>query len=348
MARVPFRRRTPDLVSAARPRRSRAGYGAVALVVALFAGLLTAAPAQAAPSIEEIEAQLDKQWEQLEPTIEQFNKVRSQLRANQKKSVTLAEKIEPLALQAELSMSKMGRLASRYYKSGPSADLNALLVNASPSTLTDQLGYLDRLARDEREQIASVLAARNKYEAEKQKLDAVITEQRQQDAELAAKKKHIDGEMTRLEQLRLTAYGTAGSGGALRIGPCPAVYIGGPAGSWEKKAGVAVRTACAQIGKPYVWGATGPGSFDCSGLTQYAWGAAGVGLTHYTGAQWNEGRTVSRADALPGDLVFFHSDLHHVGLYVGNGIMVHAPTSGQSVQMEHIDVMPVAGFKRVG
>jgi cell wall-associated NlpC family hydrolase len=328
-------------VPAGRPRRSRAVFGALALAALVCVGLLPAAPAAAAPSIEEIEAQLDKQWEQLEPTIEQFNKVRSQLRSNQKKSADLAEKIEPLALQAELSMNKMGRLASRYYKTGPGSDLNALLVTGSASTLTDQLALLDRLARDEQEQIAAVVEARDKYDAEKRKLDDLIEQQRKQDAELAAKKKQIDAEMKRLEQMRLTAAGYTGSGAAQRIGPCPATYIGGPAG-------VAVRTACAQIGKPYVWGATGPGSFDCSGLTQYAWGKAGVSLTHFTGAQWNQGSTVSRANARPGDLVFFYSDLHHVGMYVGNGIMVHAPRSGKPVQMQHIDVMPIAGFKRVG
>ena len=126
---------------------------------------------------------------------------------------------------------------------------------------------------------------------------------------------------------------------SLRIGPCPAIFIGGAAGT-------AVRTACAQIGKPYVWGADGPGSFDCSGLTQYAWAAAGVSLTHHTGDQWHEGTPISRANARPGDLVFFYGDLHHVGIYVGNGLMVHAPSSGDRVRMAKISNMPLQGFRR--
>jgi cell wall-associated NlpC family hydrolase len=159
---------------------------------------------------------------------------------------------------------------------------------------------------------------------------------------LAAKKKQIDAEISRLQQLRLTVYGSTTSGGSLRKGPCPAIYVGG-------KAGTAVRTACAQIGKPYVWAANGPDAFDCSGLTQYAWQAVGVSLSHFTGAQWNEGTPVSRAAAQPGDLVFFFGDLHHMGMYVGNGLMVHAATFGVPVRMEYIDNIDngqVAGFRR--
>ncbi len=238
-------------------------------------------------------------------------------------------------------MNKINKLASRYYKSGPGSNLNALLTSGSPSALVDQLSFLDRIAKDQQTQIASVTAVRDKYEAEKRKLDDLILQQAKQDADLAAKKKEIDTELKRLQQLRLAAYGSTSSGGSLRIGACPATYPGGAAG-------IAVKAACAQIGKPYVWGATGPNSFDCSGLTQYGWAAAGVRLTHYTGAQWNEGAAVSRADARPGDLVFFYGDLHHVGMYVGNGLMVHAPTSGDVVRMAYIDNMPVAGFRRPG
>ena len=106
--------------------------------------------------------------------------------------------------------------------------------------------------------------------------------------------------------------------------------------------------ACAQVGKPYVWGATGPNSFDCSGLTQYAYKAAGIYLTHFTGAQWNEGKAISRSEARPGDLVFFFSDLHHVGLYLGNNQMVHAARAGKPVNVSPITTMPLAGFRRPG
>ncbi|MFC8876042.1 C40 family peptidase [Streptomyces ardesiacus] len=98
----------------------------------------------------------------------------------------------------------------------------------------------------------------------------------------------------------------------------------------------AIAFARAQIGKPYVWGATGPGSYDCSGLTQAAWKAAGVTLPRVTYDQVNAGTTVPVSQAQPGDLVFFYDDISHVGLYIGDGMMIHAPKPGAYVREESI------------
>lgn len=106
--------------------------------------------------------------------------------------------------------------------------------------------------------------------------------------------------------------------------------------SYATKAEKALAFARAQIGKPYVWGATGPDSYDCSGLTQAAWKAAGVSLPRTTYDQVNAGTTVSLADARPGDLVFFYDDVSHVGVYIGNGMMIHAPKPGAYVREESI------------
>ncbi|MEU8259596.1 NlpC/P60 family protein [Micromonospora sp. NPDC048999] len=301
--------------------------------VAVGAGLL-AAPAHAAPpSVDEIDAQIDKQWEQLEPTIESYNKVRAQLKVNQKKSADLEKKMVPLELESALAMNKVGDIAAHYYMSGPSQEIGALLVSTKPGTLAEQLVILDRLAQQQRKQVESVLAIRDKYNAQKQKLDTLIAAQIKQRDELAAKKKHIDAEMTRLKGMLPKS--------SVRVDGCPKID-----GVIAAAAQTAIRTACSKVGSWYVWGATGPNTFDCSGLTQFAYKAAGIYLTHFTGAQWNEGKAVSRAEARPGDLVFFYSDLHHVGLYLGNGLMVHAPRTGQPVQVAQISYQPVAGFRR--
>jgi cell wall-associated NlpC family hydrolase len=109
-----------------------------------------------------------------------------------------------------------------------------------------------------------------------------------------------------------------------------------PDSSYATKAEKALAFARAQIGKPYVWGATGPDSYDCSGLTQAAWKAAGVDLPRVTYDQVNAGTTVPLSDAQPGDLVFFYDDVTHVGLYIGNGMMIHAPKPGTYVREESI------------
>jgi cell wall-associated NlpC family hydrolase len=111
----------------------------------------------------------------------------------------------------------------------------------------------------------------------------------------------------------------------------------------------AVSVAMAQRGKPYVWAAAGPGSFDCSGLVEYAYAAAGVSLPHSSLAQSQMGTPVSRDALQPGDLVFFYSPVSHVGIYIGGGNMVHAPTSGDVVKISPISVIgSYAGARRVG
>lgn len=333
MATMPPHRHAPG--RSARPGGlRRVAHRLLTLVAAAAVGAgMLAAPAHAEPSVDEIEAAIDQKWEQLEPTIEQYNKVRAQLKVNRKKSEDLQKKIQPLALESELAMDRVGDLASRYYISGPSHDIGALLVSAKPDTLTEQLTLLDRLAAQERKQLEGVTRVRQKYDTEKQKLDTLIVSQTKQQNDLAAKKKQIDADIKKLEaSMPVTTVKTE---------KCPTIN-----GVVSEKARTAIRTACAQVGDPYVWGATGPNSFDCSGLTQYAYKAAGVHLTHFTGAQWNEGKAIPRSEARPGDLVFFKSDLSHVGLYLGNDKMVHAPRAGKPVNVSSINTMPVAGFRR--
>ena len=112
-----------------------------------------------------------------------------------------------------------------------------------------------------------------------------------------------------------------------------------PAAASTGTAQVAVNTALAQLGDPYVWGGAGPNSFDCSGLTQFSYAAAGIQLPHSSQMQSTIGTPVSRANLQPGDLVFFYSPVGHVGMYIGNGQMVHAPTSGDVVKVTNLDYM---------
>jgi cell wall-associated NlpC family hydrolase len=115
------------------------------------------------------------------------------------------------------------------------------------------------------------------------------------------------------------------------------------------KGAVALAYAKKQLGKPYVWGATGPGSFDCSGLTSSAWRAAGVSIPRTSRAQsTGAGAAVAQSDLRPGDLVFFYSPVSHVGMYVGNGMIIHAPRPGKSVTYTQLSSMPYAGARRPG
>ncbi|HET9779416.1 MAG TPA: C40 family peptidase, partial [Propionibacteriaceae bacterium] len=110
----------------------------------------------------------------------------------------------------------------------------------------------------------------------------------------------------------------------------------------------ALAYAKAQLGEPYVRGGDGPSSWDCSGLTSAAWGSVGVSLPHSSGQQYNRGVSVDKADLQLGDLVFFYNDISHVGLYAGNGQVIHAPRPGKSVEYIKMSYMPYAGARRPG
>ena len=109
----------------------------------------------------------------------------------------------------------------------------------------------------------------------------------------------------------------------------------------------ALRWALTRLGDMYVWGAAGPTTFDCSGLVMWSYAHVGISLAHFTGLQWNEGVHIPRSQLAPGDLVFFFQDLGHVGMYIGNGMMVNAPTFGQPVQVAPVFWSAYMGAVRI-
>lgn len=327
-----------------RPHRSRLKR-VVATLIAAFLGVLLSFTltdrATATPSPSDVEQQIDAQWNQLEPAIEADNAAKISLAANQKKAQQLADALKPLQEQVDKAFGTIANISVRYYINGRQSTLNALLTTGNPATFADELTMLDALTSNEQIQMKSVLDLEAKYEAQKKPLDALVAQLTTQETQLAAKAKQIQDQIDQLNKERLAAYGTTQGTGALRPVPCPFNYDG-------SKGARAARFACSQIGKPYVWATAGPRTYDCSGLMLWAWGQVGVTLEHYTKWQYDETKRVSKADLQPGDLVFFYSDLHHVGMYVGNGWMVNAPHSGDVVRMAQLAGMPVSAYGRPG
>ncbi|WP_144128059.1 NlpC/P60 family protein [Catellatospora sichuanensis] len=282
--------------------------------------------------------------------IEEYNKVHAELNKLKKKAATLDAKLAPLRLTVEVTRARVGVIASEYYKGGRTQEINSLLSTGSPQRFAQQLSILTQLAHAKQQEIAKTTEVKAEFDEQKAALDQIIADQAKKDADMAAKKKTIEADMERLAALRLKAYGSGGPGGSLKIGNlCPVPALG-TQDNTSSKGNTAALAACKQISKTYVFGSNGPNTFDCSGLTQWAWAKAGVELTHYTKAQWTEGKRVSTP--IVGDLVFFYPNdgLHHMGMYVGkvNGrrVMVHAPHTGDVVRMQYVDVMPLAGYVR--
>ncbi|MFF3659827.1 C40 family peptidase [Streptomyces olivochromogenes] len=184
--------------------------------------------------------------------------------------------------------------------------------------LAEARSLLSKLTSEEKARLAAI---------EKKKREAADRKA----AELAQQQAAAEKKAQEAAAQQQTGSGTSGTTGSTGTSGSSATDS-----SYTAKADKALAFARTQIGKPYVWGATGPGSYDCSGLTQAAWKAAGVDLPRTTWDQVNAGTTVSLADIKPGDLVFFYDDISHVGLYIGNGMMIHAPKPGAYVREESI------------
>lgn len=308
-------------------------------VVCLVAAGSTAAHAE--PSISDMEKKLDQLWNRLEPVIERHNAVRADLAVKKKQAAVLQQKIQPLQLQVDLAMARVGEFAAQSYKTGNTATINALLNSGSPTDFADRLALLNEFAKGQQDRIKDVASLKGRYDAQKAPLDALVKQLARAEADLAAQQKQIDKSIKELQALRLEAYGTTGAVGNLRPAACPYQYIGGAGGT-------AAKFACSQIGKPYVYGADGPGSYDCSGLTQASWAKAGVSLPHNALQQSRVTTSISRSQLRPGDLVFYYSDVHHVSLYVGGGWVVSAPQTGDVVRMKRMDFGSIHSYGRPG
>ncbi|MFC7546283.1 NlpC/P60 family protein [Plantactinospora sp. GCM10030261] len=328
-------------IAGRRAARSRPRWSVLSTALSAIAGLaitlVGAAPAQAEPSVTEIEKQIDVAWNKLEPVIEQHNAARQELGAKRKQADALAKKIAPLQAEVDRVTGKIGGLAANAYKGDQASVVNALLTTGSPTGLMDGLEILDQYSRNRQREVRAAVELKHKYEEQKAPLDLLIAQLAKSEAELGAKAKEINAEVDRLQKLRIQAYGNGG-GGVFRPAPCPAVYPGGDSGK-------VVKFACAQIGKPYYWGSDGPSSYDCSGLMLRAWAQVGVSLPHNAAQQYNRTKRVSRSQLQPGDMVFY-SGLSHVGMYVGGGWIVHAPQSGDHVRMKRVDDGSIVGYGR--
>ncbi|HET9006815.1 MAG TPA: C40 family peptidase, partial [Actinomycetes bacterium] len=181
------------------------------------------------------------------------------------------------------------------------------------------------------------LDSRQQLQAAVDRLQATLDKM---DKQLAG---YLEAEQARAEAARRAAWSGYMSG----VGTVQSWLQAGPV------ARAAVRWALAQLGDPYRWGATGPDSFDCSGLTSSAYAAAGVSIPRVSRAQWGAGLHVAVANLLPGDLLFYADNprdpatIHHVGMYIGNGLMVHAPHTGDVVRVASIWRESYAGATRI-
>lgn len=197
------------------------------------------------------------------------------------------------------------------------------------SKLSEARSLLSKLTAEEKARLAAI--ERQREEEARRKAEAKAEEEAEARARAEAERKRLEQERAQTPSGDTgTGTGTGTSGDS----------------AYATKAAKVLSFARSQLGKPYVWGAAGPSSYDCSGLTQAAWKAAGVDLPRTTWDQVKVGERIATKDLLPGDLVFFYDDISHVGIYIGDGMMIHAPKPGANVREESIYYMPIYGSVR--
>ncbi|MBG0826753.1 C40 family peptidase [Planomonospora sp. ID67723] len=223
--------------------------------------------------------------------------------------------------------------------SGGLASGLAFAGSSDPDAFLDQAATVYTIQQQQSEEVAQV--SRAIKAAERAKAGA-----KARTAEVNKLLDEIETKRTKIERLVARVESDLFRGVRERTGRGRRVKIDAPiVGSG--KAAEAARWALTQQLKPYVWGAEGPHGFDCSGLVMWAYQKVGISLPHYTGNQWTAGTHISKSELRPGDLVFFYNDLHHVGIYIGGGMMVHAPRTGDVVHIASIEGRPYAGGVRI-
>ncbi|MEE4490915.1 C40 family peptidase [Streptomyces sp. BE230] len=339
-------------------QRPYTGSAARTAATLAFAGAATAAAlpgsahAEPAPTPAQVRAEVDRLYREAEVATEQYNGAKEKATATAKSVDALRDEAARRTERLNTARDALGSYAAAQYRSGGIDPAVQLALSSDPDQYLRRASYVDRAGerratevRAVQRQVADVAQVRAEAAGQLADLAARQAALKEHKATVRTKLAEARQLLARLSPAERTSYdaseGGRGSAHADRSAPR------GSAQAPNARAAEAVAFAYTALGKPYVWGATGPSSFDCSGLTQAAYRSAGVSLPRTTYTQIDAGRRVSRSELAPGDLVFFYSGISHVGLYIGNGQMIHAPRPGAPVRIAPIDQMPFAGATRV-
>jgi peptidoglycan DL-endopeptidase CwlO len=345
--RMPPGRRVPRLSSSAATSRRVRRAATLVAVVAVCAAVLPAAEAGAAPAapashpgLNAILAKARALSQQIDKLSEQYDGLKIQLAQARSEAAIAKENAKRDQQILGQDQSSIGAIAVENYMTGGLNPAMELLQASSPQSLLNRASIMTQIQHENGAKISLVAAA----EAAAQRAMAAAAQQQQRakslEAQMAAKVAII--------QKKENFFNGKAYQQAEAIFQQTGKYPISPSQIPGDSIGVqALKAALTRIGSPYVWAAAGPTAFDCSGLVVWAYKQVGISLMHFTGDLWNEGEHVSKSELAPGDLVFFFADLGHVGIYIGNGLMVDAPTFGQNVQVQPVFWNAYVGAVRI-
>ncbi|MFG1697201.1 NlpC/P60 family protein [Nonomuraea sp. NPDC049309] len=302
----------------------------MATALALAVLVSTSGNAAAEPSPEQARAKLVKLNEQADQLVEKYNQATERYKAAKKKHDALNADVRRMDAEATALRSDLVTAAVGDYQSGSLTSWARFTVEGSPETVLSSMATLDQLVQARAAKMRAFEATTKELRDRRAGAERALAEAKTARDEVRDEKTKVDELVTEQTKLlrRLGAFQTGDPNS-------PGIPYTGPASG---NARAALQFAFAQIGKPYRYGGTGPGSYDCSGLTQAAWRTAGVELPRTTWTQWSWGadRRVPLDSLQPGDLLF-SKGLGHMGMYAGNGKMVHAPQTGDVIKVSDLD-----------
>ncbi|MFG2519312.1 NlpC/P60 family protein [Streptomyces sp. NPDC048527] len=325
---------------------------ALSAVAATAATGLTAAPAGAAPQDRPsgTRAEVDRLFEQAEQATEAFNKADERAGKLRDELADLQDSVARGQGRINTMRGALGSLAGAQYRSGGLDPALALLLSSDPDGYLDKASVLDRVTARQAGELTQLQRAQRDLSQERAEATRKLLDLERSRKAVARHKRTVEDKLARARRLlnslpaaQREAYERASRGGG-RDGIPDLSGAGVPSSG---RAAAAVAAAMSAVGKPYVWGANGPSGFDCSGLMQWSYARAGVGLPRTSQAQRFAGRQVPLSEARPGDLVAYRSDASHIGMYVGNGQVIHAPYPGAPVRYDPVGMMPVSSVTRV-
>ncbi len=338
------------------PSRARVSVltAAAATAVALSAQVAAHAAPSPSPKKDDVKAQIDQLNEEAEQATERYNGAKERADQLRKQSDQLQDQVARGQEQMTQLQSGLAEVAGEQYRTGGIDPSVQLMLSSDPSGYLDKASSVQQASSSQAEALKGLQDQQRRLDQQKAEaaavlasLDSTTKDLNQSKAEVNKKLKEAQDLLNSLSAADRAAVKAAqqqadrASRGSERtdLGSLPQA---------SGMAGAAVANAMGKQGSPYVWGATGPSTFDCSGLMVWAYGKAGVSLPRTSQAQGNYGtRVPSLAEAQPGDLIIYRADRSHVGMYIGNGMVVHAPHTGDVVKVMKADAMSINTIRRV-
>ena len=304
---------------------------AVAVLAAGFAAYGGAAGAVPRPTISQVQADVNTLQAKIDKIGQEYLQVSARVSAARGRLAAVRSQAGRDEAQFSAAQKKLALVVVAAYEGSAQTSAAGLLTSGDPAVVLSRASLLEQLAKNQQAQAAQLLARAQQVSQVRQELQrteyGIATLQTQLAGQKAKLAKLLAGKRATLDSLTAAQQQQVAANAIGAGGTTTAVYTG----PTDTQAGQAVAFAYAQLGKPYQWGATGPGSYDCSGLVQAAWASAGVSIPRVTYDQWAALPHVSSSSIQPGDLLFYEGE-GHVAMYVGDGYMIDAPQTGLDVE----------------